>query len=81
MHLVGFTIEMCYDARPCERQICLSHVTARVVTFSSYFLKVTKIIAVLLERISNWPTGCKVAGCLSVALWNWFSLEGVARTG
>jgi len=22
MHLVGFTMEICYDARPCEHQIC-----------------------------------------------------------
>ena len=25
MHLVGFNIEISYDARPCERQICMIH--------------------------------------------------------
>ena len=25
MHLVGFTIEIYYDARPYERQLCLGH--------------------------------------------------------
>jgi len=30
MHLVGFTIEIYYDARPCEREICCFVLSAYV---------------------------------------------------
>ena len=32
MHLNGFTIEIYYDARPYERQICKVHVTNFIIT-------------------------------------------------
>jgi len=46
MHLVGFTIETYYDARPCERQICILH----VVIENTAHLYAWCIIFVLLEN-------------------------------
>ena len=49
MHLVGFTIETYYNARPCARQICISH----VVVENTAHLYAWCIIFILIENVRN----------------------------
>ena len=65
MHLVGFTIEIYYDARPYECQICDLNITQPCVPCFKYGLKTTIEITVKndsLEVLSTvvemWTTQC-----------------------